>query len=476
MLQNLIYLFLALLLQTLTAHAQSIRNLNITSASNVYLHQSTITKVTYQQGNEERLASQSKLDNGNLTINENSSTDVHVYSNLASLQNINNTGNAYINSDVSLSNEAINIDNQSTGVLTLSLQTNSCNVNNSGSGVIVLLGNAKNIVLNNAGSGSINANDLKSENIMANLQGSGDILIASEGSVNIAKSGSGNIIDSGINKENTAAINDSQMESNIENKSDTIRMKFGNKEVFIIDKNAPLASDSSAKTDKKQSKNKSRKADWKGIEFGLLDWRDASGNSLSGTFHKNKNTLKSTTLNVNFYEKTFGTSLLKLVTGAGLSFAYYRFAAPFAPSNDAGFSIMTQDSFAVNKKIKLITSSLAVPLMFQFNTSKSKKDAIRLSAGVIGYYRFATALKIKATGERSGKIIDRSDYGLEHLRCDATVRIGYKKCYVFATYGLTNLFTNNAFDRLNITASTTDIRVAQQDVRPLTIGISILGL
>jgi hypothetical protein len=185
--------------------------------------------------------------------------------------------------------------------------------------------------------------------------------------------------------------------------------------------------------------------------------------------------LKSSTLNVNFFEKAFGKKQSRIVTGAGFSFNYYRFNAPWTPTGEQ-FSGFKYDTLLVGRKIKLVTSSLAVPLMLQLNSSKNKREAVRLSVGVIGYYRFATALKIKNSGERSEKSITRNDYGLERLRCDATLRIGYKRFYAFVNYGLTNMFGSKAFDATNNQQGDNTSNIAKLDVRPLTIGISLVGL
>lgn len=79
------------------------------------------------------------------------------------------------------------------GNVNLNVDSNNFELNLSGSGDVTLKGSADKFTSKLAGSGNVNASDLKSKNVEANVAGSGNSIVNCEGNLTARVSGSGNI-------------------------------------------------------------------------------------------------------------------------------------------------------------------------------------------------------------------------------------------------------------------------------------------
>lgn len=79
------------------------------------------------------------------------------------------------------------------GNVNLNVDSNNFELNLSGSGDVILKGSADKFTSKLAGSGNVNASDLKSKNVEANVAGSGNSIVNCEGSLTARVAGSGNI-------------------------------------------------------------------------------------------------------------------------------------------------------------------------------------------------------------------------------------------------------------------------------------------
>lgn len=458
MLQKLIALVLAILLAN-TAKAQASYTIVVNQAANVYIHDSGNTKLELLENNKPKYSTTSKITGNLISITENAGVDAHVYLPIAQISSIKNNNSAFVSCDATVRSENLNLEQNGSGFIALDLNTRNLNVINNGSGDIRLSGEANNSVYNNSGSGTIDAQKLAAHNIAANIQGSGDIKINPLGQVSVNKNGSGNIVDQ--NNPDQSVYSEEEEEKIVKNSDgtvDTIKIKIGKRNVIILDKDKNVSIDNDSISAPKKYKGR---IDFAGIEIGLHSWRNNDFDEVDSTYHKNSNALKSNTVNVNIFEaKLLGNRKARIVTGLGFSFNYYRFEPKWRPiPQKTAFAMEYIDTTTAVVKRKLVTSSIAVPLMVQVSTAKSK-NSLRLSAGVIGYYRFVAALKEKISGDRSEKQTTRDEFNLRKFRYDATVRLGIRNIYVFANYGLSSIFNDNQ----------------NADIRPLTVGISILGL
>ena len=79
------------------------------------------------------------------------------------------------------------------GNFKLDVDSNTFDLSLSGSGDVILKGSADKFTTKLAGSGNVNASDLKSKNVEANVSGSGNSIVNCEGSLTARVAGSGNI-------------------------------------------------------------------------------------------------------------------------------------------------------------------------------------------------------------------------------------------------------------------------------------------
>ncbi|WP_343589833.1 head GIN domain-containing protein [Flavobacterium sp.] len=102
-------------------------------------------------------------------------------------------GSGDIQSKDVIKNDKFSIKLSGSGNFTLPVDTNNLELNVSGSGNVRLKGTATNFSAKLSGSGDINAADLKSKVVEANVSGSGNSKVACDESLTARVSGSGNI-------------------------------------------------------------------------------------------------------------------------------------------------------------------------------------------------------------------------------------------------------------------------------------------
>ena len=94
-------------------------------------------------------------------------------------------------------------------------------------------------------------------------------------------------------------------------------------------------------------------------------------------------------------------------------------------------------------KSKLLVNYLRIPLLLEYQTnSKSKKNSFHITAGVVAGLRISSHTKqvYKDDKDKKYKLKDKDDFHLSPLKYDASVRIGWGKFNLFATYSLNQLF------------------------------------
>jgi len=120
-----------------------------------------------------------------------------------------------------------------------------------------------------------------------------------------------------------------------------------------------------------------------------------------------------------------------------------------------GRKIMTfVDSPVDNKKNKLRSTYLEIPLMFTISPKDSK---FFISAGMFGGMRIGGSQKFKNKDE--GKTITKADYELRDFSTGVVGRIGFGPIDFFCQYSLNPLFNDGVSPELT----------------PISFGISVLG-
>lgn len=191
------------------------------------------------------------------------------------------------------------------------------------------------------------------------------------------------------------------------------------------------------------------KGHWAGVEFGFngfarSDYSKYPANEQN--FMKN-DLFRSNTLNINLIQYSLGLQQTRnsigLVTGVGLSLQSYRL--------DNNTTLVTDDDrkvhpqiqyFESNQKSKLSSVYLDVPLLIEFQIPvRNYENRIYLSAGVTGSKRLETHTKVKyrKDGKRE-KLKSPGDYSIPDYKISGTVRIGYRRVNLFASYDLVTFF------------------------------------
>ncbi|PTN08952.1 outer membrane beta-barrel protein [Mangrovibacterium marinum] len=143
-------------------------------------------------------------------------------------------------------------------------------------------------------------------------------------------------------------------------------------------------------------------------------------------------------------------NFIGLVTGLGADFQSYRFDNDY--SIEKGLNRVEPVLLTKEEKLKSKFSSvyLSVPMLIEFQIPvKHFDNRLYFSTGVIGSLRLNTHTKVKyeADGKKQ-KIKDPGDYYLRDFRFSGTIRVGYRRINLFATYDLQPLFTDQHGPRL----------------------------
>lgn len=241
---------------------------------------------------------------------------------------------------------------------------------------------------------------------------------------------------------------------------DTAIVRFGKKEVEVIDHDGGTEIHWGKHKDKKDKTGKFN-GHWEGIEFGFnaFDKVDYSMYSPVDNDFMSLNQGKSMEFNFNFYELNIGLakSNLGLVSGMGLSFNNYRFENPYTLRKGPEITEAVPLNTEGLSKTKLAVSYLNVPLLLEFQIPVNQNEGrVFVNAGVIGGIKIGSHTKVKH-GDIKDK--DRSGFNINSFNYAATARIGYKDISLFGNYSLTPLFKTGKGPALT----------------PFTIGISFLN-
>lgn len=191
------------------------------------------------------------------------------------------------------------------------------------------------------------------------------------------------------------------------------------------------------------------KAHWTGIEFGFNGFANADYSKYPANEQNfmDNDIFRSNTLNLNFLQYSLGLqqtrNTIGLVTGIGLSLQSYRLDNNTTLVSDEDRNVHPQTQyFETNQKSKLSSVYLDVPLLIEFQVPvRNYENRIYFTAGVTGSKRLETHTKVKyrKDGKRE-KLKSPGDYSIPDYKISGTVRIGYRRVNLFASYDLSPLF------------------------------------
>ncbi|MFB6305485.1 MAG: hypothetical protein ABEH43_00575 [Flavobacteriales bacterium] len=160
--------------------------------------------------------------------------------------------------------------------------------------------------------------------------------------------------------------------------------------------------------------------------------------------------------NINIAENYAG-----LVTGLGMDFRYFQFDNDRATlnSNSDTTELIKNQNFSFDKN-KLKTIYIKAPLLLNFNTAEKRSESFHLAAGIVGRWNIHTKLKQEYDiNNKEVKAKVKEDMNIRDFSFSGTVRVGYNRLNLFATYDLLSFYENGK----------------GPNIQPLSIGITLLG-
>lgn len=230
--------------------------------------------------------------------------------------------------------------------------------------------------------------------------------------------------------------------------SDTTRIfNFGKKYKLIIQGEKD---DSISNRQGNLNAGKIRKSNWAGVDLFENGYLGQGGN-LGMPAVNNYMALnyggRNLGFNLNLFEKDFhfAGGKLQIVTGLGFSFYFYALKSPVTLGGDSSYLSHSLNNSVVYDKNRLRESFVTIPLLLELNTSPRDKHNVHIAAGVIGGIKLGSSTKqIITQNNRESVMLRRGQYDLYPFRLDATVRIGYGRFTLLASYSLTPLFQLNS--------------------------------
>lgn len=297
--------------------------------------------------------------------------------------------------------------------------------------------------------GASSANVFVTSNLIAKADGASSIRF------------SGNPANKSFSMDGLSSIkdltNNETFNDNNDKNNDTTKVSVGKYKFLILEDDT-----------KEKSQTKPRremKSVYKGFEWGLNALTTEDMNFSHDTLYNylNTNLGRSWFFGLNLFE--FDAQIIKnkvaLTTGLGMQWSNYhfddnRYITPKIESLGA-----TNAGLSLNKN-KLYTFDLNAPFLIKFapGSKRSDKKGMHIATGLIVRY-VATARVFTETTANGYKQKTRiqDDFNINPIKVDATVRVGFNKVNVFATYALTPYFNNNK----------------APDIRTFAAGITLVG-
>lgn len=365
-------------------------------------------------------------------------------------------------------------------ILTAECAVGALNIMTSGTSTAFVSGHAENVTINTSGVSQVNVTALDYKSGKIQTSGVSNVLINRQGEVNIYSSGMStvNTSDQTVISSERGRAAASVVSSNkvitvyTSDSTDTEVMQqvMDATEAAVDRIIINIGEGIGVKCSKWLKRRKTRfNGHWGGIDIGINGYNTPDFNM---DFPPEYSYLdlkfpKSVSFYLNLIECNIPfvkNQKWGMLSGLGFEWHNYRFSPDTWITGDSlalqGYRI----EGASTSKSKLTVCYLTVPMIFEFQTNprKSFRNSFHVGVGVVGGLRIGSHSKIKfdnggsafvltdrETGEVvsdrtmvSGKKIlkDRDDFHLAPLKLDATVRIGWGRLNLFATYSIFNMF------------------------------------
>ncbi len=382
------------------------------------------------------------------------SPNAKIYVSGKNIEEITVSGVSQFTTTGTMQGEKLKIVLSGMSVAEMDIDVEDLETNINGTSELVLTGRSKNHTSKVSGASALEAKNLKTQTTNIKVSGASNSEVDATDELNGSIEGMGtieyaseparkNITTSGFGKINSR---------------DTTAFKFGDKEVFWIDKDDN--GDGIIDIDKSHKKHKKGKrgckgfdGHWGGIELGINTYlnKDYQYELPENYEFLDLKMNKSIAFNLNLIEKSFSLSKREnfgFITGIGINWNNYRFENNVRLVNqpDSIWGYYHNDSIndISYTKSKLTTSYLTFPAIFEVQFPAKSDKNFHIGTGMLFGVRLGSHTKIVTESpDDNDKIKKNGDFHLSPFRYELTARVGWGPINLFANYSLGTLFREN---------------------------------
>jgi hypothetical protein len=403
--------------------------------------------------------------------------ELNIYITIPEVKSIETSGAAELESEGIISSNDLWVTCSGASNVDLSMDAVNLETSVSGAAELTLEGTATNHKSDVSGAASLHATDLQTEKSNITVSGAASAHINAKDEITGDVSGAGHLDYTGnpenrlmvvneasvyTNQEDTVKVNIGGLNIEVNEGTDTIRIKAGN-HILIVDEDG----------DVKYEKCKKYKFNghWAGFDLGFAGYVNDHFNTDFGKEYEYMDLRqeKSSAVGINFFEQNIRLSKNQkwgMVTGLGLTFNDYKFSRPTYLSMDSSsLEGYLYDNISIRKS-KLSIMYMSLPVLFEFQTNPwCKKNSFHIGIGMITSARLLSHTKVyynefnkdytltqydpvtdqyqdvyTSTSPDYAKVHNYDDWFLQPFKFDATVRIGWGILNLFATVSVNELF------------------------------------
>jgi hypothetical protein len=435
----------------------------ITISTNVYLKKSDSPYISFESKDSSNHGVRVSVQDGFLMLSEQKGKDMpdKVTIGYVNLEELSVAGAANVKSVEPIAGEKLSLSVNGAAKCKFEVALDVLSASVSGAGTCSLSGKATALSAIVSGASSLKAEDLVTEKTQINTSGASTARVNASTNLTAIVSGASTLKYAGDPKEtqisqsgasnvkrldkdgNSISVDVNEKQASSNGKDSTRKFSINDRYEFVIHEHK-----GDTAWYQKHHKNKGvRKQNWAGVDLFENGYLTAD-KDITLPYNNDYMSLnygaRNLGWNLNLFEKDFrfAGGRMQVVTGMGFSFNYYNLKNKTTLNADSVYtSSYAYNTAADYRKNRLRESWITVPLLLELNTSRRDSRNFHIAAGVIGGLKLGSSTKqIFTMSNHTFETIRHDDYNLFPFKLDATVRVGYGKMTLFATYSLTPLF------------------------------------
>ena len=320
-----------------------------------------------------------------------------------------------------------------------------------GASDVNLKGNTRYLNVVSTGASNLKAYDLVSDTCDVNASGASNAKVYATQKINVNATGASNVKFKGdpkvVSAEGSSASKIMKINSDGSSKTpgDTSKSQtkftWKSKDIIIIDNDSHQNNYNHSDLTRKH---------WQGLWLGFGGYTNPSVGFTMNTPYKYRALDYGRSFNIqwnlgqknlNLYKK-----YIQLSTGIGFQFSNVKFENNTKLNADSSFTsgyIDTSNTFSYQKN-RFKQGYVTVPLLLNFNTSKSLKRNFHVSMGVVGKYLLTSRVKqVLMQNNNEYTFVRKDDYNINPFQFDGYASIGYRNFTVYGQYALNEMFKKN---------------------------------